>query len=279
MKKLTLQILFPETCRLDAEQVIEAFRSYHRSMSDVQCEIAYREGILLGTVWWGKHVIMLSGFDVPYPPSELEACVAYYAEELKQRARSHKAHVFLHYSGQEPSPFEQYVALAAAAGVMARFGAIVVLNASGHTSFPAAALSGSDSKSDMMKRDIMDLLRTLPLSTLYCGFVKGEVSGIPGVWMRTCGAPLLGLPDLAAHATGNHESERYFAMFENIFGYLRDTGARLAAGDTMQSDEEEYLRFRAPKTDEWYLGSDADLLVIEFIGPNEINRTIAHTRA
>jgi hypothetical protein len=271
-RRLSLQVLFPDAFKLDSDQLVGALRSYHRSMSEARCEMdpeLIREGKVLGLLGWGQHVIQLVGFDVPYPANALEACVApsHYPQELKQRARSHKAHLILYYAGHEPSAFEQYVALAATAGVLARLGAIVVLNESGHTSFPAGALSGSDSEGD-----IMELLRAFPLSILYCGFVKLEVEGIPGVWMRTYGAPLLDLPDFAAHATGHEEGQRYFDIFETIFRYLRESGARLAAGHTMQVDEEEYLRFRAPSENEGFLQSDAQLLVVEVIGANEINR-------
>jgi Domain of unknown function (DUF4261) len=271
-RPLSLQVLFPGAFRLDSGQLVGALRSYHHSMSEAQCEIdpeLIREGKVLGMVGWDKHVIQLVGFDTPYPAAPFEACVApsHYSQELKQRARSHKAHLILYYAGHEPSAFEQYVALAATAGALARLGAIVVLNESAHTSFPAAALSGSDSESD-----IMELLRAFPLSILYCGFVKHEVEGISGVWMRTYGAPLLDLPDLAAHAIGHEEGQRYFDIFENIFGYLRESGARLAAGHTMQIGEEEYLRFRAPSENEGFLQSDAQLLVVEVISANEINR-------
>jgi hypothetical protein len=119
--------------------------------------------------------------------------------------------------------------------------------------------------------DIMELLRELPLPILYCGFVKLEVEGVPGVWMRTYGAPLLGLPDLAGHATGHEEGQRYFDMFDSIFRYLRESSARLAAGDTSQIDEKEYLRFRAPNEEEGFLRSDAELLVVETISRDEIN--------
>ena len=119
---------------------------------------------------------------------------------------------------------------------------------------------------------MMELLRALPLSILYCGFVKLEVEGTPGVWMRTYGAPLLELPDFAAHATGHEEGQRYFDMFETIFGYLRESNARLAAGHTMQIAEDEYIRLRAPSEEEGFLQSDAKLLVVEVIGPDEINR-------
>jgi hypothetical protein len=136
------------------------------------------------------------------PATAVETCVApsHYAKELKKRAQSHRAHILLFYAGYEDSPFDRYVALAAAAGVLGRLGALVVLNESGHTSLPAAVLSGLNSEGDMM-----DHLRSLPLLLLYCGFVKLEVEGIRGVWMRTYGAPLLQLPDLAAHATGHED--------------------------------------------------------------------------
>jgi hypothetical protein len=268
---LSLQVLFSDARWLDTDWLIGSLRSHHRSMSEAQCEIdpdLIQEGKVLGMVGWDKHVIRLVGFDVPYPAAAFEACVApaHYSQELKQRARSHKAHVILYYVGQESSPFEQFVALAATAGALARLGAIVVLNESGHTSFPAAALSGSDSESD-----IMELLRELPLPILYCGFVKLEVEGVPGVWMRTYGAPLLGLPDLAGHATGHEEGQRYFDMFDSIFRYLRESSARLAGGHTLQIDEDEYLRFRVPNEEEEFLQRGAELLVIEAISRDEIN--------
>lgn len=224
---------------------------------------------MIGMVGWGKHVVRCIGFNLPMPAAPVEACIApaHYPQELKERARSHKAHVLLYYAGYERLPVEQYVALAATAGAMARLGAIVVLNESGHTSFPASALSGVDSEGD-----IMDLLHTLPLAILYCGFVKHEVEGIPGVWMRTYGAPLLGLPDFAAHAAGHHEGQRYFDIFDNMFGYLLASGARLAAGHTMQIGNGEYLRLREPSEDEGFLEREGELFVAEVIGPDEINR-------
>ena len=269
---LSLQVLFPEPPALDSERVAGAFRFYHRSMAKVRCEIdpdLAREGKVFGMVGWGKHIVRFVGFDVPMPEQNVEACVApsHYPQEIKERARSHQAHVILYYAGHEESPLEQYVALAATAGVLARLGAIVVLNESGHTSLPAAALSGSD-----VDGDILDLLRSLPPAILYCGFVKHEVEGIAGIWMRTYGASRLGLPDMAAHAAGHHEGQKYFDMFNTVFVYLHKSGARLAAGHTMQIGDSEYLRVRAPSASEGSLSIDGEILVAEIIGPDQINR-------
>jgi hypothetical protein len=208
------------------------------------------------------------GFNAPMPVTAVEKCVApsHYSQALKNRARSHQAHVILLYAGYETSAFNCYLALAAAAAVLARFGALVVLNESGHTSLPAAALSCSDAKADTI-----DHLRSLPLLLLFCGFVKLEVEGSQGVWMRTYGAPLMQLPDLAAHARGHEQGQRYFDLFETIFDYLRTSGCRLAQGDTMQIADKEYLRFRTPSADESFLTGSGDLLVADIVSAQQIN--------
>jgi hypothetical protein len=239
-------------------------------MAKVRCEIdpaLARDGNVFGMVGWGKHIVRCVGFDAPMPSQSVEACVApsHYPQELKERARAHQAHILLYYAGYDESPLEQYVALAATAGVLGRLGAIMILNESGHTSFPAAALSDVDV-------DAMQLLRHLPPPILYCGFVKHEVQGIAGVWMRTYGAPRLGLPDMAAHAEGHHEGQRYFDTFNTVFVYLLKSRARLAPGHTMQVGDDEYLRVRAPHASEHFLQSDGEMLVAEVIGADQINR-------
>ena len=90
--------------------------------------------------------------------------------------------------------------------------------------------------------------------------------------MRTFGANRLGLPDLAAHASGHREGERYFNMFENILRYVQESSARLASGHTMQIDNHEFLRFREATQEESFLESDGELFVAEPIRPDQINR-------
>lgn len=65
---------------------------------------------------------------------------------------------------------------------------------------------------------------------------------------------------------------RYFDMFDSVFRYLRESGAQLAAGHTMQIGQEEFLRVRHPTDEEAFLESEGELLVAEIIGPDEINR-------
>jgi hypothetical protein len=92
----------------------------------------------------------------------------------------------------------------------------------------------------------MDHLRSLPLLLLYCGFVKLEVERHSGSMDAHLWSATVQLPDLAAHATGHEDGQRYFDLFETIFGYLRESGSQIAAGDTMQIDHEDCLRFARP---------------------------------
>jgi len=269
---LSLQVLFADVWRAEARAIAAALQSYHPSMAGARCELEAdlaAEGKIIGLMGWGKHVIRFVGFDLPMPAATVEACVApaHYSAEMKARARAHRSHLLLYHTGEEPSLLEQYVALAAVAGALAPLGALIILNEAAHTSFPAAALARSDPAADML-----EALRTLPLPALYVGFVKYDERGAPKVWMRTFGAPRLKLPDFAAHAAGHDEGQRYFDIFGNILNYLLTSGARLAAGHTMQVGKNEYLRLRQPGPGESFLEGEGELLVAEIIGPNEIRR-------
>jgi hypothetical protein len=269
---LSLQLLFTSPLDLEAGKLTKSLRSYHPSLKDALVELdadTAAQGTPIGLAGWGDHVIRLVGFNVPMPSEVVERCVApsHYGPELKEKARKHQAHMLLSYAGRESSRLEQYVAVAVLAGVLASHGALVILNESAHTSFPAAALSADPSEGDTLEQ-----LRSLPLLILFCGFVKYEVEGIPGVWMRTYGAHLLGLPDLATLAQGHHEGEKYFELFGNIFTYLLNSGARFDVGHTMQVGSDTFMRLRAPTKEEYFLQSEGELFVAEMIGADEINR-------
>lgn len=123
-----------------------------------------------------------------------------------------------------------------------------------------------------MGDESLELLRSLPLNMLYCGFVKYEVEGVQGVWMRTYGAGRFGLPDFAVLAEGHHQGEQYSNMFNNIMAYLLDSGAELAAGHTMQIGEDRYMKLREPLEAEYFLHGPQAVLVTEIIDASQINK-------
>lgn len=255
---LSLQVVFPAKLRFDQASLTKAVRGYDTPMAtaEVELEIDPGSGSRLGAIAWSEHAVQLVGFDAPMPASAVEPCVqpSHYDAKLKTRVRAHKAHVLLYYAGTAASPVDRYVALAAVAGALSA-DALVVLNANGHTSLPAAAL-------ETQGPGMLDLLKTMPIPMLFSGFVKLEVEDVPGVWMRTYGDHLLDLPDLAYHAHSHDEGEETFELFSNVLAYLASSRARFAAGHTLNAGT-SVLRLRAPRPDETFLDSKGTLFVLE----------------
>jgi len=199
---LSLQVLFAEAFALSANELEEKFKTYQPGLSGVQVEFDSKleqDTSLLGLFGWGEHVIQMIGFTGPMPAESVELCVApsHYDQNLKTAARNHRSHILLFYKGYNPDPVVQYASMALVAGFLSNYGAIVVANEGARTSFPAHSLLVN--KSD---GDAIELLASLPLPILYCGFVKYEVEGVNGVWMRTYGAPVLGYAAASAHGRG-----------------------------------------------------------------------------
>ena len=265
---LSLQVLFAEPLAITEAALADALRAYHPTMAKARAEIAPDMPEFLGMAGWDKHVVRLVGFNAPYPKDALEACVApsHYPAAMKDEVRAHASHIILYYAGFETDPLEQYVALAAVAGALTGFKALAVLNEHAHTSLPAGVFAA-----ESLGEESMDLLRTLPLNMLYCGFVKYEVEGVQGVWMRTYGGDAFGLPDFAALAAGHDEGEIYSTTFNNIMSYMVESGAELAAGHTMQIGEDAYMKLREPAKEEYFLDGPGQVLVAEIISADQIN--------
>lgn len=277
-----LQLLWDVPLELDAEEVAKALRDYHADMARATAELYFvppnpnpkageSEPSIMGLTAWERHVIKVVGFLTPMPADAVRACVqpAHIDPKFKALAYQHVSHVMLYYAGYELDPLEQYVALAAAAGSVAYFGASFVLNETARTAVPAAVLHPHEEDGG----DMLGALRGFPLPFLFCGFVKLEVEGEPGVWMRTYGCHRLGLPDLAFHAPGHELGSTTFEIFSNLLAYLRQSGKQFAPGDTMRVGDDVFMRLRARTPHEWYLESEGEMLVAERIPADEVNRS------
>lgn len=210
-------------------------------------------------VSWGKHVIRIVGLNAPYPKAVLEACVtpASYSQEIKQQVYESDSHLLLYYVGYEQDVLEQYLALTRLVACFEQFNALAVINEDAHTSLPINFINELASEKD----GLTSLGECLPL--LFCGFVKYEIENIKGIWMRTYGANIFGLPNFAVLANSYEESDYYFDMFSNILNYLRQSKVTMNPGDTMEMGENRMMSLRAPKDDEYFLRDQGDLLVIE----------------
>jgi hypothetical protein len=260
---LSLQLLFPGTLRLNVNTMAGALRGFDASLAEARFELDPHAstvmGAEVGVARWGKHVVQAVAFGQQMPSAVVELCVApaHYGAELKTQARAHTSHALLFYVGEEKDPLEQYVALALVAVGLAKEGALVVMNESAHTSFPAQPLIPEEGE------DLVDLLRTMPLTALYVGFAKLAVQGEEGVWMRTYGAPKMGLPDLAWHARSDAEAHDTFGLFSGLLEYLRVSGARFGDGHTAEWQDRQ-VRIRVPsRSERKFLDSSGQLFVLE----------------
>jgi hypothetical protein len=273
----SFQLLFSSPLELDADALTLALRDYHAELADATAELLTLPGqptsssnspAIIGLIGWGRHAIKLVGYNSPLAETRVKDCVqsSHYHPELKEEAYRHVAHVVLHYAGYERDLHEQHVALAATSAVLARFGAFIVMNETARGSIPAMVFEPHEED----EGDTLRAIRSLPLPLIYAGFVLFEIEGEAGVWMRTHGCHALRLPDLAFRAEGHHQAPSTLDLFSNMLAYLRSTAKSFAPGDTMGVGEGLFFRFRARTTDEWFLESVGEMLVVEKADPNEI---------
>jgi hypothetical protein len=268
---LSLQLLFSEALPVDAAALTEALRQFHPALADAKFQIATRgaEGTMTGLATWGNEAVEVLAFEAPMPSDAVEACVqpAHCGPEVKERARAHRSHALLYYAGPQTDPLERYAALAIVAAAFATVADTMVLNEAAQTFVHGSLLTPGPEFGDGIA-----WLHDLPLLMLYCGFVKITVLGQPGIWMRTAGNHVFDLPDLAYHAEGHQEGQSTFEMFSDILDYLRNSGATLGEGHTMQVGADTFMRARVPTEDEHFLESPGTMLVTEIIPADEINR-------
>lgn len=261
---LSLQLLFPELIGITSASLTHLLRTLHPSLAEVRVEVftgallpGKDEVVQMAQVSWGRHRVQAVFVNTPLPPKLVKEIVdlAHYEDELKAQARAHISHAVLLYRGEEVDPLEQYIALAMIAVGLTPLGAVVVANASAYTSYPAAPLL------PLPGEDLNQLLRNLPLTALFVGFVRLEIDGQEGVWMRTCGAPLLGLPDLAWRAASPDEGTEVFHRFNGMLHTMRDAGVSLGEGDMVEDGARQWT-LRKPRANEGFLSSPR-MLVLE----------------
>jgi hypothetical protein len=259
-----LQLLFFDSPPLDAD-AITAFLRPH--LPDAVCELAPAPpGVVnadgppasvVGLVTFGDHTIKLIHFDAPMPYGPVESCVgpAMIPPPMKVDSKQHKAHTLLYHTGSGDA-VEQFVALCAVAGALARFDAIVVLNEEARAAVPAFDLIPDDGE------DALNTYRTLPIPYLLGGFLKMD-AGDAGLWVRTFANHRLNLPNLARRLTGHEQTGDTFQLFAGMLGYLRAMGETFTAGDTVDLGDGPKLLLREPTDAEWWLESVGILLVVE----------------
>jgi hypothetical protein len=260
---LNLQLLFPSEFWVGARDLVDVLQDLHPTLAGVQVECRTHDlgqGLGIGQtarVQWGPHTVLLAFIQKPAPAEALQWTVdlSRYDAVLSTQVATHAAHATLAYKGQETDPLEQYLALTTIAAGLTRLGAVLVTNVSAFASCPAQPLLPRPGE------DLLQVLRRMPLTLLFVGFHKLEFQDLEGVWMRTCGAPLMDMPDLALHARSHEESKTVYEMFNSIFMTMREAKIRFKEGDMVQLEELNW-KFRKPRSKERFLDSPR-MIVLE----------------
>jgi hypothetical protein len=270
----SLQLLFPQAPAWDAAALQQLLRNYHPEFAAASvelhavAEVPGAEAVLseagpaashLGLIGWGRHVVRVAVVPSAMPAAAIDACLqtALLPPEVKADARAHAAHVLLYDASHLTEALSIRMGLAAVAGVMAEFGAIVTLNEEART-----AILSTDLLPDEPGEDMLATLKALPLPYFYAGFAKLNVTETPGVWMRTWAGYRMGVPDLAYHAAGHEEGQATFKLFPAIMGYLQDTKLQFEEGEALRVDEDTLFALRKPTAAEWWLDSPGEIWVL-----------------
>ena len=270
---LGLQMLFFAPPELEADAIASVLRN-EPELTEATCELIRVSDVpgassfiagdgppasVLGLISWGEHAVKLAQFDAPMPYGPVESCVgpALIPPPMKVDAKQHAAHILLYYAGTGGDVREQFVALCAVAGVLARYDAICVLNEDARTACPAFDLIPDAGE------DALATYRGLPVPYLLGGFVKMTVGDAGVLWARTFAYHRLGLPDLAIRMVDHSHTARTFQLFTGIAGYLLEMKESLSAGESLDLGDGTTYALREPTDAEDFLTSPGPLLVLE----------------
>ncbi len=270
---LGLQLLFFAAPELDADALLTFLRVEPElteaggelvRVADVPGAAAFIGGegppaSVLGLFSWGDHAVKLAQFDAPMPYGPVESCVgpALLPPPMKVDAKQHLAHILLFYAGTHTDVREQFVALCAMAGALARYEqAICVLNEDARTACPAFDLIPDAGE------DALATYRQLPIPYLLGGFTKLTVGDAGVLWARTFANHRLGLPDLAIRMTDHQQTARFFQLFTGIAGYLLEMKETLTPGESLDLGDGTTYQVREPLDEEEFLTSPGLMLVL-----------------
>lgn len=256
---MRLQVLFPKPPQLDGQTLVRLLERMHPSFRGSKLEVMEDKDGARGLAIFANHAVQILVRAHPLPKEAAEYAIgpAQYKPELKEIARAHSAYLVLNYQGQEESPWEQLIALAAVAALLTQQGATTVANVDACTSVPASVF-----EQIFKSPDPIGMLRSMPPAILYCGFVRYAPAGDPGVWMRTHGCQRLGLPNLALHRESHGEGEKTFQLFNAVLNHMRENNQPLAAGQTLQVGATT-VNFRDPRSGEPFEETPGELLILE----------------
>lgn len=218
----------------------------------------------------GDEIFDLVGIDAPLPENIVSytvGCAYGNADEI-QEMRAHGFHILAFYKGKNKDRqaiFNAYKKLAY--GFLAQ-GLLGLANPYSWN------VIGANLLQDMVEDESTRAFAETPAMMIWRNFIK--LPDEKGVWFVTKGNNLFGIHEYAYFGS-MEEAQNVYDIFETVFSFIYEGEGTIAAGDTMQTGEDEYIRFKSideitAGLKEPLRGETMGTLVIERISSSEINQ-------
>ena len=218
----------------------------------------------------GGEIFDLIGIDGPLPENIVSYTVgcAYGNPDEIRAMRAHGFHILAFYKGENKDRqaiFNAYKKLAY--GFLSQ-GLLCLANPYSWNVIGANLLQG------MVEDDDTRAFAETPAMMIWRSFIK--IPYKDGVWFVTKGNNLFGIHEYAYFGS-MEEAQNIYDIFETVFSYIYEGEGTVAIGDTMQTDEDEFIRFKSidevtSNLKETLRGETIGTLVIEKISSSEINQ-------
>lgn len=262
-----LYFLFPEAVVFDREKLSNKIKQVSNKPVEVQQVVGLKgkKEVFVRVVVEGE-VFELVGMDTPLPQNIIDYTVgcAYGTPKRLEEMRNHQYHMLVFYRGENKNRMAIFEAYKKLAYGLLEQGLIGVANPYSWNAINKDIIKG------MFEDKEMKAFSETPAMMIWRTFLK--VPHNEGMWFVTKGNNLFDIAEYAYFGT-MEEAEEIYDIFENIFDYAYETGKTIVAGDTMQIEEDTYLRFREVyELEDQLQGEKIETLVIEKITADECNQ-------
>lgn len=271
-KNFALYLLFKEAIAFDKKIIKERIQSVAKDKVKIT-PIVGMDGAdknLYVHITIGNEIFDLIGIDGPLPENIVSYTVgcAYGNPDEIQAMRAHGFHILAFYKGENKDRqaiFNAYKKLAY--GFLSQ-GLLCLANPYSWNVIGANLLQG------MVEDDDTRAFAETPAMMIWRSFIK--IPYKDGVWFVTKGNNLFGIHEYAYFGS-IEEAQNIYDIFETVFSYIYEGEGTVAIGDTMQTDEDEFIRFKSidevtSNLKETLRGETIGTLVIEKISSSEINQ-------
>lgn len=209
----------------------------------------------LGELRFGDHRIQVAGLAAALPQAVIDHTVhvSPWQPQIRAAMRQHRSHLSLVYTGADPDPVAQMVALYTAAAALQNENLLGIVNENAWTAHPPADFLGPDHLASY--RDQIPFI-------LWVGYVKFYLDR-DNYWLATKGQHIFDVPDLASLVTDAAEEEQTINRFTEIFYYVYENDVAVVAGDTLElaSSGEKLALKEVTEHPEWLMGPSGTLVV------------------